>query len=53
VANDVTRKDAGFGSDSNQVTLIDAAGAEELPLLSKAEVAERILDRVGALLARA
>jgi phosphopantothenoylcysteine decarboxylase/phosphopantothenate--cysteine ligase len=53
VANDVTRKDAGFGSDSNRVTLIDAAGAEELPLLSKAEVAERILDRVGALLARA
>jgi phosphopantothenoylcysteine decarboxylase/phosphopantothenate--cysteine ligase len=51
VANDVTRKDAGFGSDSNRVTLIDAAGAEELPLLSKAEVAERILDRVGALLA--
>ena len=50
VANDVTRKDAGFGSDLNQVTLIDAAGAEELPLLSKAEVADRILDRVGALL---
>jgi phosphopantothenoylcysteine decarboxylase/phosphopantothenate--cysteine ligase len=53
VANDVTRKHSGFGSDSNRVTLIDAAGAEELPLLSKAEVAERILDRVGALLARA
>jgi len=51
VANDVTRKDAGFGSDTNRVTLIDAAGAEELPLLSKAEVAERILDRVAALLA--
>jgi len=50
VANDVTRKDAGFSSDLNQVTLIDAAGAEELPLLSKAEVADRILDRVGALL---
>ena len=52
VANDVTWKDSGFGSDSNRVTLIDAAGAEELPLLSKAEVAERILDRVGTLLAR-
>ncbi len=52
VANDVMRKDSGFGSDSNRVTLIDAAGAEELPLLSKAEVAERVLDRVGTLLAR-
>jgi phosphopantothenoylcysteine decarboxylase/phosphopantothenate--cysteine ligase len=52
VANDVTWRDSGFGSDSNRVTLIDAAGAEELPLLSKTEVAERILDRVGALLAR-
>jgi phosphopantothenoylcysteine decarboxylase / phosphopantothenate---cysteine ligase len=52
VANDVTRKDSGFGSDSNRVTLIDAAGAEELPRLSKTEVAERILDRVQELLAR-
>ncbi len=52
VANDVTWKDSGFGSDSNRVTLIDAAGIEELPLLSKAEVAERTLDRVGEMLAR-
>ena len=51
VANDVSQADAGFGAESNRVALIDAAGAEELPLLSKAEVAERILDRVGALLA--
>jgi hypothetical protein len=32
------------------VTLIDAAGTEELPLLSKAEVAGKILDRVQGLL---
>jgi phosphopantothenoylcysteine decarboxylase/phosphopantothenate--cysteine ligase len=51
VANDVTQPDAGFGAESNRVTLVDAAGAEELPLLSKGEVAERILERVGALLA--
>jgi phosphopantothenoylcysteine decarboxylase/phosphopantothenate--cysteine ligase len=51
VANDVTQPGGGFGSDTNRTTLIDAAGAEELPLLSKAEVAERILDRVAALLA--
>jgi phosphopantothenoylcysteine decarboxylase/phosphopantothenate--cysteine ligase len=53
VANDVTRPGSGFGSEANQVTLIDAAGAEELPLLSKAEVAGRILDRVQALLSQA
>jgi len=35
------------------VTLIDAMGAQELPLLSKAEVAGRILDRVQALLSQA
>jgi len=53
VANDVTQEGAGFGSDANRVTLIDASGAEELPLLSKAEVAGKILDRVQALLPRA
>jgi phosphopantothenoylcysteine decarboxylase/phosphopantothenate--cysteine ligase len=52
VANDVSKPDAGFGADTNQVTLIDSAGTDELPLLSKAEVAERILDRVQALLTR-
>ena len=52
VANDVTQPGAGFGSDSNRVTLIDAKGAEELPLLSKADVAGKILDRVQALLSR-
>ncbi|HEX7616930.1 MAG TPA: bifunctional phosphopantothenoylcysteine decarboxylase/phosphopantothenate--cysteine ligase CoaBC [Thermoanaerobaculia bacterium] len=53
VANDVTQPGGGFGADTNRVTLIDAAGAEELPLLSKAEVAGRILDRVQALLPQA
>ncbi len=50
VANDVTQPGAGFGSDENRVTLIDDSGAEELPLLPKAEVAGRILDRVQELL---
>jgi phosphopantothenoylcysteine decarboxylase/phosphopantothenate--cysteine ligase len=51
VANDVTREGSGFGTDTNQVTLIDAAGeAEELPLLSKYEVGHRILDRIVGLL---
>jgi phosphopantothenoylcysteine decarboxylase / phosphopantothenate---cysteine ligase len=53
IANDVTQPGGGFGSDTNRVTLIDAAGAQELPLLSKAEVAGKILDRVQALLSRA
>ena len=47
VANDIQSKDAGFNVDTNRVTLLDAdGGIEELPLLSKAEVAEAVLDRV-------
>jgi len=50
-ANDVTAHDAGFAADTNRVTLIDAAGStEELPLLSKYDVAGRILDRVARLI---
>jgi phosphopantothenoylcysteine decarboxylase/phosphopantothenate--cysteine ligase len=50
-ANDVTAPDAGFGVDTNRVTIIDGAGqAEELPLLSKYETAMRILDRLAPLL---
>ena len=52
VANDVRAPGAGFGTETNLVTLIDAAGnCEELPLLSKYQVGHRILDRVAALLA--
>jgi len=50
VANDVTASDSGFGTDTNRVVLLDAAGQEALPLLTKDEVAERILDRVRELL---
>ncbi len=51
VANDVTAADAGFGVDTNRVTLLGANGqVEALPLMSKSEVAEAILDRVVALL---
>jgi len=54
VANDVGRVGAGFDVDTNAVTILDATGGtEELPLLSKREVADRILDRVTALLRRA
>ena len=51
VANDITAAGSGFGTDTNQVTIIDKSGAAEtLPLLSKYEVAQRILDRVVPLL---
>ncbi len=47
VANDLKREGAGFGSDTNIVTLIYRGGkTENLPIMSKREVAERILDRV-------
>ena len=48
VANDITAADSGFDVDTNRVTFIDKDNAiEELPLLSKREVAERILDRIA------
>lgn len=47
VANDVSRDGAGFGSERNAALLIDATGGEEsVPLVSKRELADRILDRV-------
>jgi phosphopantothenoylcysteine decarboxylase/phosphopantothenate--cysteine ligase len=50
VANDVTAEGAGFGADTNKVVIISLEGEEELPLMSKYEVAVRVLDRVVALL---
>jgi phosphopantothenoylcysteine decarboxylase/phosphopantothenate--cysteine ligase len=53
VANDITATNSGFGVNTNKVTLIDKEGkVEKLPLLSKREVADRILDRVVGLLKR-
>ena len=51
VANDITDPDSGFGVDTNRVALIDRdLQVEELPLMSKYEVGNRVLDRVRALL---
>jgi phosphopantothenoylcysteine decarboxylase/phosphopantothenate--cysteine ligase len=51
VANDILAPDAGFAVDTNRVTLIDSSGTvQELPLMTKAEVAETVLERVAALL---
>jgi len=53
VANDITAADSGFGVDTNKVTLIDKQGkVDSLPLLTKREVADRILDKVVELLAK-
>jgi phosphopantothenoylcysteine decarboxylase/phosphopantothenate--cysteine ligase len=47
VANDVSQADAGFEVDTNRAVLLDSAGqAEELPLQSKTDLADAILDRV-------
>ena len=49
-ANDITSEGSGFGTDTNRVTLIDRdMNAEELPLLTKYDVGNRILDRVARL----
>jgi len=50
VANDVSAPGSGFDVDTNQVTLLSAAGAEPLPLMSKTEVAGVVLDRLEQLL---
>ena len=51
VANDITARDAGFAAETNRVVLLDRQGGlERLPLMSKAAVAEIVLERVTALL---
>jgi phosphopantothenoylcysteine decarboxylase/phosphopantothenate--cysteine ligase len=54
VANDVAEPGSGFGTDTNRVVILGADGSRDnLPLLPKREVADRLLDRVvGALAAR-
>ncbi len=46
VANNLKVAGAGFGTDTNVITIITPNEAEELPLMSKAEAAEAILDRI-------
>jgi phosphopantothenoylcysteine decarboxylase/phosphopantothenate--cysteine ligase len=53
VANDVSAPDAGFEVDTNRAILLDSSGTiDETPLLSKAALADVILDRVAARLGR-
>jgi phosphopantothenoylcysteine decarboxylase/phosphopantothenate--cysteine ligase len=46
VANDVTKPGAGFNVDTNIASLITREGTEDLPLQSKRELAEEILNRI-------
>jgi len=46
VANDITKDGAGFNTDTNIATIISRRGDTELPLMSKRELADRILDEV-------
>ena len=50
VLNSLRKAGAGFRGDTNIVTLIDGEGAEELPLMSKRDVADRIVDKIEKLL---
>jgi phosphopantothenoylcysteine decarboxylase/phosphopantothenate--cysteine ligase len=46
IANDITKKGAGFNSDTNIATIISRGGEVDLPLMSKRELADKILDEV-------
>jgi phosphopantothenoylcysteine decarboxylase / phosphopantothenate---cysteine ligase len=53
VANDITAPASGFATDTNQVIMIDASGEiTELPVMSKRQVAQIVMEKVSALLAK-
>ena len=53
VANDVSRNDAGFEVDTNEVTLVSDQGEETLPLQSKSAIAALVVQRIETLLTHA
>ena len=44
IANDVSRADSGFGTDTNKAWIVSTAGTQELPVLTKPQLADTILD---------
>jgi phosphopantothenoylcysteine decarboxylase/phosphopantothenate--cysteine ligase len=50
VLNSLRAEGAGFRGDTNVVTLIDKQGAEELPLMTKRDVADRIVQKIETIL---
>jgi phosphopantothenoylcysteine decarboxylase/phosphopantothenate--cysteine ligase len=53
VANDVSRTDAGFEVDTNEVTIVSSTGEEHLPLQSKSAIAVEVVRRIETLLTQA
>ncbi len=49
VFNDVSRPEIGFDSERNEVTIVEASSEYSIPIASKAEVADAVLDRVAAM----
>jgi len=52
VFNDVSRSEIGFDSEQNEVTIVERDGEHHIPLASKDDIAEAILDRVEAIRGR-
>ncbi|HAR45442.1 MAG TPA: bifunctional 4'-phosphopantothenoylcysteine decarboxylase/phosphopantothenoylcysteine synthetase, partial [Nitrospiraceae bacterium] len=51
IANDLNREGAGFGEDTNIVTMITRSGeTTDLPLMSKDQIAAKIVDKVAEIL---
>jgi phosphopantothenoylcysteine synthetase/decarboxylase len=49
VLNDVSRPEIGFESPENEIVIVEASGEHHIPLASKEEIADAILDRIEAL----
>lgn len=49
-ANSLRQEGAGFGTDTNVITIITKDGAEELPIMTKFDAANAILDRIGEMI---
>ena len=49
VLNDVSRSEIGFESAENEVVIVERSGEHQVPLASKEQVADAILDRVEAI----
>jgi phosphopantothenoylcysteine decarboxylase/phosphopantothenate--cysteine ligase len=52
VGNDVSAPGVGFAHETNAVTIFGSAGSTEVPLTSKREIADAVLDSVASLLGR-
>ena len=46
IANNLKQEGAGFGTDTNVVTLLSETDTVKLPMMSKEEVADRLLDHI-------